>query len=892
MSIGSAHGEVATRGPSVRDGWLHGATTGPVAVGSPEWCRVLDGATAPAIRVEDTEPPFTARRERRGSAGYWYAYRRSGGTLRKAYLGRGRDLDAEALHAAADELGGVGATAAPLPRRTAVAQVRSLLRTSRLVTLVGPGGIGKSCLAAEVATAGPGWTVELAPVSDGRFVGELARAGLGLLAQPGRRPAETIALTLGRARRLLVVDNCEHLRDAAVAFVAELLIACPGVVVLATSRQPLGSTGECVWQVPSLRVPEPGAHAGAVLATEAGKLLRARARAACPGFAITDSCAPAAAAVCRAVDGIPLAVELAASALAVLSVDELATRLHDVLDTLDGPARGRSGRMRAVLDWSHARLGERDRVLFARLSVFAASWDLAAAEDVATGGSLARADVADGLAVLARFGLVVAVPGTERRFRMLEPLRQYAAQRLVERGEEDAVRDRLAAHMVAITDRIDVSGPYRRQPPAWMQLIAEPADLWAAWQWLVTRGDLAAAGRLAATTSMTWMNTIGTVEAGRRLSGLLEAIDEIGVPDGVLARVLVAAASVAGNDGDLDSGFPLAERAVSVCRRAGDRELEPLALFCLQNFLWWRRDLERAWTLAVEVAHTTEGRGGIEGAMLAIQALVGVATGRPAAAAIADRALAVSRAADAPGPATLAAAAVALVAHRGGEHARARAIAADGAAEPQAALAGRLLCQIYGCWTELADGRLDAARALADAALDRAWTRMGPSRLCLPLELFAQLAAALGEPERAVRLLGAVQRLREDVGLAPASYEREQLERWTGPAAVGLGPDRADAELAAGRLLDPADAVALARATGSGSPPRPRERMAPLTARQSEVARLVADGLSNAAIAAALHLATSTVERHLANAYLALGVRTRTQLAGWVTARRPPPAPG
>ena len=328
-------------------------------------------------------------------------------------------------------------------------QVRELLAENRLVTLTGAGGAGKTRLAIQVAGQLAGeftdgvWYVDLAPITDPELVPVTAARALGLPDQPGRSTMDTLTRFVADRQMLVVLDNCEHLLDACAALVVALLEACPGLTLLATSREPIGVAGEVSWRVPSLS-----------LADEAVELFTDRARHARPDFTITDDNAAVVAEICARLDGLPLAIELAAARVRALSLAEILDSLHDRFRLLTGGARTavrRQQTLRASVDWSHALLTEPERVLFRRLAAFLGGFDLDAAQAVAGGGEVERYQVLDQLTLLVDKSLVVAENSRGRtRYRLLETVRQYAQEKLGESGEADAVRTRHRDHYTAM----------------------------------------------------------------------------------------------------------------------------------------------------------------------------------------------------------------------------------------------------------------------------------------------------------------------------------------------------------------------------------------------------------------------------------------------------------
>jgi predicted ATPase/DNA-binding SARP family transcriptional activator len=341
-------------------------------------------------------------------------------------------------------------------RRREVAVVRALVTTHRMVTLVGPGGVGKSRLALAAVRAvqdtfpGGAWWVDVDTLTDGERVPVHLLGVLGLLTIDEQPPLATLMDHLRSRRVLVVLDGCEHLAAACGTVAAQLLGACPALQMVVTSRQPLGVTGEAVWTVPPLAVP--GA-AAALLHEEwaeydAVRLFVERARLRWPDFGLSAATAPPVARICRRLDGLPLAIELAAARVLVLSVEQIAERLDRRLQLLTGgagPARHQS--LLAAIDWSHALLSEPERVLFRRLAIFERDWQLADAEQACAAHDLPHHTILDVLGALVDKSLVVAQPDPRgpTTFRMLETIREYAWGELLASGEADEFRARLAA---------------------------------------------------------------------------------------------------------------------------------------------------------------------------------------------------------------------------------------------------------------------------------------------------------------------------------------------------------------------------------------------------------------------------------------------------------------
>ncbi|MBX7434078.1 LuxR C-terminal-related transcriptional regulator [Mycobacterium sp. Y57] len=458
-------------------------------------------------------------------------------------------------------------------RRDQIAEVRATVAGNRLTTLTGAGGAGKTRLSVEVASrladefpAGI-WYTDLAPVMYAEVVPLAVARALGLPDQPGRSITETVMRYVGERRILLVLDNCEHLLEPCAALTSELLGSCANAAILATSREPLMVPGEVIWQVPSLSVTD-----------EAVELFADRARRARPDFAVTAANAAAVTEICRRLDGMPLAIELAAARIRALSLDEIVGGLHDRFRLLTGGARTavrRQQTLRASVDWSHALLTEAERVLFRRLSVFMGGFDLGAAHAVAGATEMEAYQVLDQLGLLVDKSLVVADNSSgSTRYRLLETVRQYALEKLGESGEADRIRVRHRDHFASLARRLD--SPARND---YEQLIeqaeTELDNLRAAFSWSHENGDAAAALDLASSLQSLWLARGRLVEG---LAWLTAALDTAGAqPDVPRARAL-ADEAVLNSWVDVTASRQHAMEALAIARDADDVPLLTRAL--------------------------------------------------------------------------------------------------------------------------------------------------------------------------------------------------------------------------------------------------------------------------------------------------------------------------
>lgn len=456
-------------------------------------------------------------------------------------------------------------------RETQIGDVRELLAANRLVTLTGAGGSGKTRLAIHIASEFGDAVryVDLAPITDLDLVPVAVARALELPDQPGRSRTETVIRFIGNRQMLLVLDNCEHLLDASADLIVSVLGACPGLTVLTTSREPIGLPGEVTWRIPSLSFGD-----------EAIQLFTDRARRVKPDFIGAEEDAAILTEICTRLDGMPLAIELAAARVRALSLTEILDSLHDRFRLLTGGSRRavrRQQSLEASVDWSHALLTEPERVLFRRLATFMGGFDLAATQDVCCGDALPRHQILDQLTLLVDKSLVVAeTVGGRTRYRLLETVRQYALAKLGESGEADEIRDAHREYYTSVAERFDVP-----TPAGFDTLLngieVEIDNLRAAFVWSQERDEAERALHLACSLYPMWLLRNRPLEglAWFESIGLSEPRDD--VSPAVRARSLADSAVLAAFTVDAH-GIGKAEEALAIARELDDRVLIARAL--------------------------------------------------------------------------------------------------------------------------------------------------------------------------------------------------------------------------------------------------------------------------------------------------------------------------
>lgn len=820
-------------------------------------------------------------------------------------------------------------------REREIAEIKRLLSQARLLTLTGTGGCGKTRLALRVAAGAAQscpdgvWLVQLAPLADSSLLPRAVAAAVGVRGTAGRPLVDTLADALAPRRLLLVLDNCEHLIAACARLAETLLLGCPHLRILATSREPLHIPGEITWRVPSLALPTGGPLASpqSLAQVEAVALFVERARARQPGFALTAQTAPAVAAICRDLEGLPLGIELAAAQMDALAPEQIAARLDDALQLLGGGSRTlpRQETLRATLDWSYALLSDAERRLFRRLAVFAGGFGLEAVERVCGGEGLELAGVLALLTALVGKSLVEPrVQARETRYRLLEPVRQYAWSHLCAQEEADAMLRRHAHYVTQLAEAAEPALMSGARGDWLERLAAEQDNLRAALRWAVgsdeeprdqsatrwaagadqeplPRGDPESATawsrraveatdrevglRLAAALLWYW-NLRGEVSEGLDWVEAALARGQHAAP-AVRAKALYGAAELGWLQGQTAPARARAEESAALYRALGEKRGLAYTLQSLPLTI----DHPRAHDFTAESLRLFAEVGDAWGAAMALAALDLVALirdGDPTGQGQArlEEALARFRELGDDWGA-------AQVLNFLGDLARSRGEIAAATARYEESLALLRRQGLTGTVPSLLHN-------LGHLALRQGDTRRALRLFRESLTLFrdqgdqrgiadglAGLAGVLGtlkQPGQAARLLGAAEALREAIGASVWPANAPDYARSLDIVRAHMDELAFAAAWAAGRALPLEQATAEALAEPPDHAPGSADGLE-LTPREREVAVLVARGLTNRQVGATLFITEGTARLHVKHILGKLGFTSRAQIAAWAVAQ-------
>ena len=798
-------------------------------------------------------------------------------------------------------------------REQEMVEIKRMLSMTRLLTLTGAGGSGKTRLSLEIARDLIGaypdgvWLVELAPLSEGDLVAQEVAGALEISERPAEPLIDTLVDVIGFKNLLLILDNCEHLVEAAARLVDTLLSSCPHLRVLATSRETLGVGGEVLWRVPPLSLPdqtdgEPDGRSAieSLVRYEAVRLFVDRARLRLLDFKLTQENAGAVLRVCRKLDGIPLAIELATARMGSLAVEQVAQRLEVSLDLLKGASRTAEPRqqtLRATLDWSYDLLSEAEQTLFGRLSVFAGGWTLEAVEAVCSRGGIEQEDVLDLLSGLVDKSLVVAESSTEgtARYSMLEPVRQYAREKLNQREEAEAVRRHHAEYFLTLAEEANPELIGQDQIEWLERLESEHDNMRAVLSRPSDRNEVEVALRLGGALWWFWW-VRGYHSEGRLWLEEALAMDGRVSPE-VRAMALAGVGALAWAQGDLERGKEACEEGLQLLEHEAREGSEPklCLLVCLGWVAWLReeygqatqlfeeslalsREMSDTWWLATSLSNlalVSHSLGDSEKATELYEKSMDLfrkqGDKQSLASCLNNLAMVVYSQGDLGRAAQLTEEAVALLRELG-----ARGGVALG------------LCNLG--WMALLQDDLGKAADLYRESLSLSWDTGMNLLVQSALEGFACVTGAKGDAERSARLWGAARALHETKGIPRDTDFLAEADARISAVRLGMGEEVWEEAWRKGRAMTLDEAVSYALEEEEETDPlttsapwEPSAGHAPvtLTHREQEVAALVARGHTNRQIASHLMLSEHTVATHIRNILKKLELHSRTQIAAY-----------
>jgi predicted ATPase/DNA-binding CsgD family transcriptional regulator len=742
--------------------------------------------------------------------------------------------------------------------------------------------------------------VEIAPLTDPRLLAQTVASVLGVSERPGKLLIDTLITFLRPKHLLLLLDNCEHLIEACATLVDALLQKCPELTILTTSREPLDISGEVIWQVPPMTAPSESEQSAATLVGyEAARLFIDRAHATLSHFVLTDTNAPAIAQICRRLEGVPLALELAAARVHGLTVEEIAAHLEHRFALLTQGSRvapARHQTLQGLIDWSYALLSAPEQLLFSRLAIFAGGFSAEAAQSVCGDVRMDSDAILDLLLRLVDKSLVIADDGSAgtRRYRFLETVGQYSAAQLAASGEAHAVALRHARYFLQRAEVAD-AGLRGSQSATWYAwLDREHENLRSALRWLIEAGNDEQALRLAAALGWFWYvrghlsEAQASLETVRRLP--------VATPRTALrSRACFLSAAAAWFLGDYAVAFSLADEALAIGREVGAFQQIGQALTLQAGLKSDQGDYADARALLAEGLAACQAAEDDWSSALALYWLGVVsleADDVAQARTLHEQALAIRRRIGDGWSVGSSVGRLAEIATQLGDYPATRAYADEALAIARQLGNQRGVARNLWYLGTAALGRGDdvAGQDLFQASL-AIWLKIG-ERAFIPrgLEGIAAVAAARFDPATAVCLAGAAAGLREGLGTVPLPVERARVECWLESARDALGHQAAKTAFDRGRGMTPEAAVEFARsalstdehsdrclAPGSVQSHDPRL----LTAREREVVALIARGLSNRQIGDMLVISERTAEVHVAHIRDKLGLASRPRIAVW-----------
>jgi predicted ATPase/DNA-binding CsgD family transcriptional regulator len=757
-------------------------------------------------------------------------------------------------------------------RKKELAQVHQYLAQTRLLTLIGVGGCGKTRLAQQTVIELVStnsfedgvWWVELAALHDPGLVSQAVFQTLGVRESFDQPAIEVLVDYLAERKLLLVLDNCEHLLVACAQLAEQLLPGLPQLKILATSREPLGLAGETTFLVPSLSLPEPN-HTllpSELTGYDAPALFLERARSVLPAFIPTEQNMPVILQLCQRLDGIPLAIELAAARVNVLTVEQIAERLDDRFTLLTASNRTailpRHQTLRATIDWSYDLLSEKERILFRRLAVFVGGFTLDAAEAICASDDLALSEILDELSRLVSKSLVVAdiLGQRQARYHYLEMIRQYALDLLRESGEENILRDRHCDWFLVLAEEARAQWRGPRQKEVFDQLETEHDDLRAALEWSKQESSSMERGLRFGSALWRFWEIHGHLQEGlQHLTDVL-ALPNAQVPSLARAKALYGAGYLAmmqGTEKSFASSETLMNESMTIAQELDQPQLIAYGIYGLGILALYRGDNERAVKQLQESLALFRQLGDRVGTYISLYNLAEAAT----------------TGGDYKQAQTLHEESLALKREQGDEWSIANSLMS-------LAMLARLQSNDQKAIEHIREGL-----ALFEKIGDR-------TNIAFCLLEFSIIAAVQGYSQLAVQIYASANRFLEDLGYPRDHAYRAESERQMTTVRARMSEATFNAAWERGRALKLDQAIEQVQGFGlpdqkATSPTLPaldakdQTLVVSLNEREIEVLRLIAEGLSNNEIAERLVIALSTVKWHINNLFGKLGVHSRTQ---------------
>jgi predicted ATPase/class 3 adenylate cyclase/DNA-binding CsgD family transcriptional regulator len=841
-------------------------------------------------------------------------------------------------------------------REKELGDVRRLLQNARMLTLLGPGGTGKTRLsiqaASEMLDQYPDgvWFVELAPILDPQLVPRTTAIAIGLRDAPQRPIIDTLCDYLGAKQLLIILDNCEHLVDACARLADQILRAAPDTRILASSREALRIGGEVTYRVPSLGLPDVSnlPPVESLSQYEAVKLFIDRATAAVPSFTVINENAPSVAQVCYHLDGIPLAIELAAAKIRVLSVEQIAKRLDDRFRLLTGGSRTvleRHQTLRAAIDWSYNLLSDIEQILFQRLAVFVGGWTLEAAESVCEGGSVKSEDILNLLEQLVNKSLVIKEEvGYEARYHMLETIRQYAHEKFLEAEAGEVLHAKHLAYFMKLAEQAEPE-LYRSHQVFWLNKLDDELDNFRMALERSLTTDIESGLRLIVAQRLFWEVRGDIRELGGWLAQLLGHYTKA---NSLRAQALVIYGRSLAEQGDLTEAYKIANQSLELSRAISDKQAEAFSLWGLGTVLLWQgdfrqgipimeqslvlyqalgdklgqatatsylclntSDFERSKAYVQEGLRLYRELGHLSGIAiclreLAIRMIWGGNLSLPTQ--LLEEARMIYRQLGDPieSKATILQYYGILSFWRGEYQ---KAYTYDEESLKLYEKAGNYFnspwARVNMAYDLLRQGNISKAKELFEISTEGFQKAGNGIGLVYTLEGFASLYTNQEQLERAARLFAWADTMREKISNHRPPVEEKSVERDLAVIHSKLNNEEFAKFYEEGRAMTLEQAVALAlqpveEVTEIKSPPAsesglvstiPSQREAEkqkyggLTTREREVAAQIAQGKSNQVIADELFVGLKTVEAHVTRILSKLGFASRAQIAGWAVAK-------